>query len=213
MIISIDGPAGSGKSTVAKMVSKKLGYYHFNSGSLYRGITAYIIFNHDNQPIDDNFLSSLHLKTEFIDDVQHVFVNGLDLTDNLRDNEVSQRTPSLSSIPSIRKIVDNCQKDFANQNNVVVDGRDIGSFVFPNAEYKFYLDCDISERAKRRFKEEQLKNPNITLQEIEHQIAIRDEIDRNKKIAPLTVPENAIIIDSTHYNAEQVANLILSYMQ
>lgn len=213
MIISIDGPAGSGKSTVAKMVSKKLGYYHFNSGSLYRGITAYIIFNHDNKPIDDNFLSSLHLKTEFIDDVQHVFVNGLDLTDNLRDNEVSQRTPSLSSIPSIRKIVDNCQKDFANQNNVVVDGRDIGSFVFPNAEYKFYLDCDISERAKRRFKEEQLKNPNITLQEIEHQIAIRDEIDRNKKIAPLTVPENAIIIDSTHYNAEQVANLILSYMQ
>ena len=174
MIISIDGPAGSGKSTVANLLAKKLNFIHFNSGSLYRGITAYILQNN----IDINTINDieLNLKTKFLNDIQQVFVNNQNMTSFLRNNQVSIATPQFSIIPKIRQIVDNCQKSFCSSNNVVIDGRDIGSFVFPNAEYKFYLDCAVDERAKRRFNEEIKKNPNITLKEIEAQLIKRDEL-------------------------------------
>lgn len=211
MIISIDGPAGSGKSTVADILSEKLGFVHFNSGALYRGITAYILDN--NLEVDSIDLNNIKLETKFINNIQHVYVNGTDYTSKLRDNEISIATPKISSIKHIRQIVDNCQKSFASKNNVVIDGRDIGSFVFPNADIKFYLDCSITERAKRRFKEEIIKNPNITLQEIETQIAERDEFDKNKKIAPLVVPKNAIIIDSSHLTIDEVVDLLFKHVK
>lgn len=211
MIISIDGPAGSGKSTVANLLAKKLNFIHFNSGSLYRGITAYILQNN----IDINTINDieLNLKTKFLNDIQQVFVNNQNMTSFLRNNQVSIATPQFSIIPKIRQIVDNCQKSFCSSNNVVIDGRDIGSFVFPNAEYKFYLDCAVDERAKRRFNEEIKKNPNITLKEIEAQLIKRDETDKAKKIAPLCIPKDAIIIDSTNINIDEVVNKMTNYIK
>ena len=210
MIISIDGPAGSGKSTIAKILSKKLGFVHFNSGSLYRGITAFVVDkNIDVESFENYDFSTIKLEAKFIDNIQHVFVNGVDYTARLRDNEISILSPKVSVIKQVRSTVDACQKDFASKNNVIIDGRDIGSFVFPNADIKFYLDCSIKERAKRRFKEEIIKNPNITISEIEQQIAERDEFDKNKKIAPLVVPKNAIIIDSSLLSIEQVVDKML----
>ena len=211
MIISIDGPAGSGKSTIAEILSQKLGFIHFNSGSLYRGITAHIL--NSNLDLNANSIPNLKLKTSYQGGKQYVFVNNIDYTPLLRDNEVSIATPAISQFPKIRKIVDACQRKFAKTHNVVIDGRDIGSYVFPNAEFKFYLDCDIHERAKRRFEEEKLKNKKITIKEIEKQILERDEIDKNKKVAPLVVPENAIIIDSTNISIDEVVNQILSIIK
>lgn len=211
MIISIDGPAGSGKSTIAEILSEKLSFIHFNSGSLYRGITAYILKNN----IDLNKIDSINLslKTRFESNNQQVFVNNENMTNYLRDNEVSIITPQISIIPKVRTIVDKCQKTFCSKNNVVIDGRDIGSFVFPDAEYKFYLDCTVSERAKRRYNEEIKKNPNITLKEIEDQLTKRDDIDKSKKIAPLCIPNGAIIIDSTNLTIDQVVNKMLSFVK
>lgn len=211
MIISIDGPAGSGKSTVAQLIAENLGFIHFNSGSLYRAITAYLLetnFNIEEITVNSQ-IPKLKLKTIMEQGVQHVYVNNVDFTDKLRLNEVSVLTPIVSTNKKIRKIIDDCQREFAKNHNIVVDGRDIGSFVFPDAEFKFYLDCDIHERAKRRFKEEKAKHTHITLKEIEEQIAKRDEIDKTKEIAPLVVPNNAIIIDSTDKSIDQVAKAII----
>lgn len=206
MIISIDGPAGSGKSTVAEILAIKLGFVHFNSGSLYRAITAYALKNQIDIETSINALSKLNLEVCYKNNVQHVFVNKIDFTNDLRDNAVSALSPITSKFKEIRNLVDDCQRQFAYHNNVVIDGRDIGSYVFPNAEHKFYLDCSVDIRAERRFKEEQQKGSNITLEEIKQQIIDRDNFDKNKKIAPLVVPNGAHIIDSAQKTAEQVAN-------
>lgn len=214
MIISIDGPAGSGKSTVAKIISKNLNFIHLNSGSLYRGIVAYLLsinFNIKSLTLNSE-VPDFKLKTKFIDNVQHVYVNDIDFTPLLRNNEVSTLCPYVANNLIIRKRIDNCQRAFAKNNNIVVEGRDIGSYVFPNADYKFYLDCDVKERAKRRYLEEKEKGNNITLKEILNQTIIRDNQDKAKEIAPLVIPENAIIVDSTGLSIDQVCNKILSFI-
>ncbi len=208
MIITIDGPAGSGKSTVAKMLSKKLGFVHFNSGSIFRAVTVYLKhIDFDFASLtDDSPIKKLNIEAEFKKGEMFVRVNGLDCTPNLRDNEISLLTPTVSTNKHIRSMIDNFQRKFAKTNNLVIDGRDIGSHVFPNADVKFYLDCSLEERARRRFNEEKQKNSKITLDEIKSQIRARDKIDRHKKYAPLVVPEGAKRINSSHMTAEEVCN-------
>ena len=215
MIISIDGPAGSGKSTVAKTLSKKLNFFHFNSGSLYRAVTAYLLANkfNVNNITEQNSKFKLKIKVEFIDGVQQVFVNNVNYSNKLRDNQISVTTPLVSVNKYVRKIVDKCQKKFCKKNNVVVDGRDIGSYVFPKAQFKFYLDCDIKERAKRRYLEEKQKNSKITLKSIETELEKRDFFDKNKKIAPLVIPNNAIIIDSTKLSIDEVVEKMFNIVK
>lgn len=214
MIISIDGPAGSGKSTVAKIISEKLNFIHLNSGSLYRGVVAYLLsidFDIKSLTLTSD-VPEFKLKTKFINNTQHVYVSGIDFTPMLRNNEVSTLCPYVANNKAIRKRIDKCQRSFAKNHNIVMEGRDIGSYVFPNAEYKFYLDCNINERARRRFLEEKAKGNNITLDEVKKQTIIRDNQDKAKEIAPLVIPENAIIIDSTGLSIEEVSNKILSHV-
>ena len=215
MIISIDGPAGSGKSTVAEILAQKLGFVHFNSGSLYRGIASYLhSINFDFSQITVDFpIFQLTLEVKFINNEQNVFVNGKNQTEFLRDNTISTLAPFVSTNESIRQIVDNCQRAFCSKNNSIIDGRDIGSHVFPNAEYKFYLDCSVQERARRRFLEVKEKDKTITIKDIEKQLEERDLIDKNKRIAPLIVPKNAIIIDSSTLSIEEVTNLMRSQIK
>lgn len=215
MIITIDGPAGSGKSTVADILAEKLNFIHFNSGALYRGITAHLYvsgFNIEkltkNSPVPE-----LSLKVKMIKDVQHVFVNGIDYTPNLRDNKISTLVAFIGANKFCRVLIDDCQRKFCLNNNVVMEGRDLGSHVFPNADVKFYLDCSIKERAKRRFKEEQAKNSSVTLKEIEEQIAERDHLDKTREIAPLVVPKNAIIVDSTKLSIDQTVEALLRHIK
>ena len=212
MIISIDGPAGSGKSTVAELLSKKLGFIHFNSGSLFRGITVYLRKkNFDFKSITpESEIPSIKLKVSFDEEIMNVFVNNFDCTNELRDNEISFLTPIVSTNKNVRTIIDIFQRKFAKTHNIVVDGRDIGSHVFPNAEYKFYLDCSLEERAKRRFKEEKAKGNSISLEIIKNQIAERDEIDKHKKYAPLVIPDGAILVDSSNLTINQVLKKMLS---
>ena len=214
MIISIDGPAGSGKSTVAKIISEKLGFIHLNSGSLYRGIVAYLLsVNFDIKNLTLNSpVPEFKLETKFINNIQHVYVNKTDFTPMLRNNQISTLCPFVANNKNIRKQIDNCQRAFAKKHNIVMEGREIGSYVFPNAEYKFYLDCNIDERARRRHLEELSKGNNISFEEIRKQTEIRDNQDKTKEIAPLVIPENAIIIDSTGLSIDDVVKKILSYI-
>lgn len=211
MIITIDGPAGSGKSTVADILAEKLNYIHFNSGALFRGLTAHLLStNYDFSSISEtSSLPDMNLQVKMINEIQHVFVNDTDYTSVLRNNNVSTTVALVAINTNVRNIVDACQKEFCNKYNVVIEGRDIGSHVFPNADIKFYLDCDAKERAKRRFLEEKEKNPKITLEEIETQIIERDKLDKERKIAPLVVPKNAIIVDSTGRTIKEVVEILL----
>lgn len=210
MIITIDGPAGSGKSTVAEALAKKLNFIHFNSGSLYRGITAHLLHeNFDILSITPNtIIPNFKLETKIINNVQHVIVNNIDYTPNLRDNAISTLVAFIGANKYCRKLIDNCQREFCLTHNIVIEGRDVGSHVFPNADFKFYLDCSIQERARRRFNEEKLKKSQITLEEIEKQIEERDYLDKTREVAPLVVPKNAIIVDSTFLSVEQVVETL-----
>ena len=212
MIISIDGPSGSGKSTVAGLLAKKLGFNHFNSGKLYRAIACYYLFNKysTNNLENEKNPIPVTLNVEYKANVQHVSVNGTDYTPYLYENEVSVTAPLISKNPYYRSVIDVCQRQYAKNNNVVIDGRDIGSYVFPDAEYKFYLDCDIKVRAERRFKD---LNKKIPYEQILKELAERDKIDRTKKYAPLIVPRGAIIIDSTNLNLDQTVDKIYSYIK
>lgn len=214
MIITIDGPAGSGKSTVAGIIAKKLKFVHFNSGSLFRAITAHLYSqNFDIENITTNSsIPNFDLSVQIINNVQHVFVNNVDYTAVLRENNISTLVAFVALNKFCRQKTFECQHDFCLNNNVVIEGRDIGSHVFPNAEYKFYLDCSIQERAKRRFEEELAKNSQITLKEIEKQIEERDYLDKNREIAPLVVPKNAIMVDSSSLTIEEVVNLMISHI-
>ncbi len=213
MIITIDGPAGSGKSTVAKLLADKLGFIHFNSGSLFRGITAYFLSQSANiNHIDEEILKKIRISTRYDGKNQLIFVNSQNFSKHLRDEDVTKNAPIISAIPEIRKMIDACQRKFAEKNNVVIDGRDTGSHVFPDADIKFYLDCDVNERANRRFNEEKIKNPNISLDEVKQLIIKRDEFDKNKPISPLIVPDGAIIIDSSTLTPEQVVEKMIEHI-
>ncbi len=214
MIITIDGPAGSGKSTVADILAENLGFIHFNSGSLYRAVTAHLIetdFDIENLEMDSE-IPNFTLKVKMIENIQHVYVNGIDYTPVLRNNKISTLVARVGSNKFCRILIDECQRDFCSKNNVVMEGRDLGSHVFPNAEVKFYLDCSIKERARRRFFEEQAKNSDITLEEIEEQIAERDYLDKTREIAPLVVPKNAIMVDSTNLSIDEVVEKLQNHV-
>ena len=214
MIITIDGPAGSGKSTVAEILAQKLSFIHFNSGALYRAITAHFYelgINIENtSPVTE--FSDFDLKVRMIEDSQHVYINGVDYTPELRKNHISTLVAHIAKNKFCREKVDECQRDFCLHNNVVIEGRDTGSHVFPNADVKFYLDCSIKERARRRFLEERDKNPNITLLEIEQQLIERDRIDKTRDYAPLIIPNSAIIVDSTNLSITKVVDLMLKHV-
>ena len=214
MIITIDGPAGSGKSTVANILADKLGFIHFNSGALFRGVTAFLHNNEfDIESIKVNStIPEFNLEVKMIDDVQHVFVNNVDYTPVLRNNTISTLVAFVALNKNVRNKIDACQRKFCKENNIVVEGRDLGSYVFPDAEIKFYLDCSVEERARRRFFEEQSKNSSISMEEIKEQIIERDNMDKSREIAPLVVPKNAIIVDSSNMTIDEVVETLIAHV-
>lgn len=209
MIITFDGPAGSGKSTIAKAVAERLGFVHFNSGSIFRAITAFLLKNNKNL----NSLKNANIKVEIKDNKQLVFINDVDYTPILRNIEISKNVALISAIPEVQFAAQEIIKEFATSHNIVIDGRGLGNEVLKNAEYKFYLDCSVKVRAKRRFLEEFSKGRKITVEEIEKQLELRDKLDREREIAPLAIPKNAIIIDSTNLTIYEVAEKVLSFIK
>ncbi len=214
MIITIDGPASSGKSTVAKLISKKLGFIHFDSGALFRGITAYLLAtNFDISSItDDSDTPNLDISMDFVGDKYTLYINNIDYTPRLRDVDVSNSVAKVALNRNVRKQIDAFQRQFAEGKNIIVDGRDTGSHVYPDAEYKFYLDCSVDERARRRLNEYILNNQVADFDSVREDIAKRDLQDKTRKIAPLVVPHDAIVLDSTNLTIDEVMNKILEHI-
>ncbi len=222
MIITIDGPAGSGKSTLAKSIADYLHYIHVDSGAIYRGYTYAVIqkigYKENHQLFGEafKFLSippeEFSLRVEFSKQKQTIFLDDQNITPFLRSRELTERIRYIADHFLYRKAVNKILKEISKLHSIVIDGRDMGTEVFPEAQFKFYIDASIEERAKRRFLEIYPQNPKITLEEIKKEIAKRDEEDKTRKIGALKIPKDSIIIDTSFLSRNMVLNLILSIL-
>lgn len=207
-IITIDGPSGAGKSTVAKLIADKLGFKYLDTGAMYRAVTLYIIENQVDIKNEEEVINALNKLNIGFDSNYRVYLDSQDITEDIRKEKVVKFVSEVSAISSVRRKMVDLQRDIAKEGNYILDGRDAGSVVFPNADYKFYLEASLEERAKRRYKEELSKEVDISFEEVKESIKKRDKYDSNRKDSPLVVPENAIIIDTTNMTIDEVAEEI-----
>jgi cytidylate kinase len=215
LIITIDGPSGAGKSTIARMVAHTLGYQYIDTGAMYRG-AAYAfktLCAEQNAQGDytgmEQFLKDLHMKFDFGDKAR-VFLDGEDISEKIRDPEISLLASKLSQERSVREYLTVQQRQIGKNGGVVLEGRDTGSVVFPEAHLKFYLDADEDERAKRRHIELSLKGIESGESVVKEEMQKRDRDDSEREIAPLVIPEHALYIDTSKLDAQGVADKVLN---
>lgn len=208
-IIAIDGPAGSGKGTVAKILSNKCNLTYIDTGAMYRSI-AYLVLKNDIDITDIESIIKIASTCKIKLEKNKIYINNEDVTDSIRSMEVSKIVSPISSIVKLREILVDMQRKIARESttNVIIEGRDITTVVFPNADYKFYLDADISERAKRRYKENIEKGINVSYEEVLENIKKRDYNDMHKEIGSLIRTDDAIYIDTTNLTIDEVVKII-----
>ncbi len=204
--IAIDGPAGAGKSTVAKGVAKKLGFIYVDTGALYRAIGVYAIRNEVDTKDADGvgaLLGDIKVELKFVDGTQRVFLNDEDVSEAIRTPEASMAASNVSAIPKVRAFLLDLQRDIAKKNNCLMDGRDIGTVVLPDAQIKIFMTADVEERAMRRYKELQEKGINDSYEQVLKEMKERDFQDSNRPIAPLKPAEDSMIFDSTGHTLQE----------
>ncbi|WP_152393980.1 (d)CMP kinase [Paenibacillus guangzhouensis] len=211
--IAIDGPAGAGKSTVARQVAKKLSYVYVDTGAMYRAVTWFMMGH--GIPAGDtdrvlNAMKELHIELIPGEQTQQVIVNGEDVTSFIRTNEISQHASTYAKIGPLRSILVDMQRQMAAGKGVVMDGRDIGTHVLPQAELKIFLTASVEERALRRYQEIK-DSQQITLEQLIHDIAARDRQDEQREVSPLVCAEDAISLDTTSMSIEEVVDQIIDY--
>lgn len=200
--IAVDGPAGAGKSSIARAVAEEIGYIYVDTGALYRSIALYSIENKlDNESLV-NSLDKINIRLEFIDKCQHVFLNDNDVSDKIRTPEVSMGASKVSALPEVREFLFGLQKKIAAENNIIMDGRDIGTVVLPDADLKVFLTASAEERANRRFKE--MIDSSISYEQVLEEIKQRDYNDMHRDVAPLKQAEDAVLLDTTGMTIEEV---------
>lgn len=212
-IIAIDGPAGAGKGTITKRVADQLGFINIDTGAMFRCVTLKILqekIEIENEKAIEKLLETIEIE---IKESEEVFLNGENVTKKIRENEVNNMVSPVSVIPMVREKLLSLQRKMAKGKNVIMEGRDIGTVVFPNADVKIYLDATPEERAKRRVKQNQEKQISCTYEEILQGIIERDKRDASRKIAPLKQAEDAIYIDSSDMSIEEVSSKIIKIVQ
>lgn len=215
--VAVDGPAGSGKSTITKMVAKKLGYNYVDTGAMYRAIT-YNFLNNDLKELNEDkiikFLSTLKFDVKFIDKKQYVFINGEDVSKKIRTAEVSKFTSLFAKSPAVREFLIDTQRNLAKSNNIIMDGRDIASVVLPNADVKIFLTASVEERARRRVLDfERQGITDVNYEKVKEEIKARDYQDVNRDIAPLIKVDSAILIDTTELSIDQVVEKMIELIK
>ncbi len=213
MIIAIDGPAGAGKSTVARLVAKSLNFLYIDTGAMYRALTLKALEQGVDikDPRKVTELAS-HTEISLFNDPQaplKVLLDGRDVTLDIRQPRITQFVSEVAQIKEVRQIMVELQRKLGSQGNAVLDGRDIGTVVFPNAQKKFYIDADFRERVKRRHKESNGLGQALTIEDVAADLANRDRIDSGRAVAPLRQAEDAIYVDTTKLNIEEVVNKVL----
>ena len=211
--VAIDGPAGAGKSTIARAAAKELGFIYVDTGALYRAVGVYCLRNNIITTDADGVsavLENITVELKFIDGVQHVFLNGDDVSTEIRLPEASMAASNVSAIPSVRSFLFDLQRDIAAKNNCIMDGRDIGTVVLPNAKVKIFLTADPEERAMRRFLELQEKGSTTTYEEVLADLKVRDYNDSHREIAPLKPAEDSVTVNTTGNTLEESIELLIN---
>ena len=208
MIIAIDGPAGAGKSTIAKKVADSLGYVYIDTGAMYRAFT-YELLTSSISLSDIEEINKVLEKTNIEFKNNEIFLNNLNVTNEIRSKNVTANVSAVSAIPQVREKLVNLQRKIASESNSILDGRDIGTVVFPNAELKIFLTASVKIRALRRYNELIAKDKNIDINEIEAEIEKRDKLDSSRETSPLIKAADAIEIDTSDLSIDEVANTIL----
>lgn len=210
--VAIDGPAGAGKSTIAKLVAKEKGYIYVDTGAMYRGLAIHFL-DKGIQPQETEKVieacKDAEVTIAYEDAVQHVYLNGKDISSRLRNEEVGNMASVTSAIQEVRKKLLELQQNLAKTQNVIMDGRDIGTCVLPHADVKVYLTASVETRAKRRYQELQEKGEDCNLEEIAHDIEERDRRDMTREIAPLKQAEDAVLVDSSDMTIAEVVKTIV----
>lgn len=210
--IAIDGPAGAGKSTIARLAAKRLGFVYVDTGAMYRAIALYFL-RKGIRPEDVQTIASLvqgaEITIRYVDGTQQVILNGEDVSGQIRTEEVGNMASAISAIPAVRAHLLELQRNLAASANVIMDGRDIGTCILPDADVKIFLTASTSVRAMRRYRELQEKGMMCNLEEIEQDIIERDARDMNRETAPLKQAEDAMLLDSSDMTLEQVVQAIL----
>lgn len=209
--VAIDGPAGAGKSTIAKMLAKKLGYIYVDTGALYRTVgLAFSRMGCDKELNCDieNVLESVDVTIKFKDGTQHVFLNGEDVSDEIRTPNASMMASVVSAKPQVRAFLLDMQRKLARENNVIMDGRDIGTVVLPDAQVKIFLTASAEVRAKRRFDELILKDKNTLYEDVLRDMKERDYNDSHREIAPLKPAKDSVTVDTSHMTLEESADAL-----
>jgi len=217
IVVAIDGPAGAGKSTIAKGLANDLGFAYLDTGAMYRSLTLKALRAGVDLEDEDVLVA---LARETVIDLKgnpkeglHVFLDGEDVTEEIRTAEVTSNTFYIARAPKVREVMLTWQRDIGGRSNVVIEGRDIGTVVFPDAQYKFYLDATVEERARRRHKEFLEKGKEISLQQVIDDVKARDEKDFTREVAPLKKADDAIVIDSTPLTIDQVIETMAGYIK
>jgi len=212
LIIAIDGPAGSGKSTTAKLLAQKLNYLYLDTGAMYRAITLKALRQKIDEH-DDSSLTELAENTDITlinrDGVLHVLLDGEDVTDKIRTPEIDRAISYVSMVPAVRRRMVELQRQLGKQGGVVAEGRDIGTVVFPQADLKIFLVASVEERGKRRWKELQARGVEVPLEQVIEEIQRRDKLDSSRKLSPLKKAPDAIEVDTTKLTIPQQVEVIL----
>ena len=214
--IAIDGPAGAGKSTVAKGVAAKLGYIYVDTGALYRAIGVYALRQGVDTKDGDGvsaLLPEINVELKFIDGVQHVFLNGEDVSVEIRTPDASMAASNVSAIPSVRSFLFDLQRNIASKNDCIMDGRDIGTVVLPNAQVKIFLTADPEERAMRRYKELIVKDPDVKYDDVLADLEVRDYQDSHREIAPLKPAEDSVVYNTTGNSLEESVEKVINIIK
>lgn len=215
-IVAIDGPAGAGKGTITKLVGKKLNLINIDTGATYRCVTLAAIQNGytlENEKKIVGLLDKIKIEFKKVKEQDRIILNDVDVTDQIRSAEVNNMVSQVSHIPEVRNKMADFQRKIAEGKNVIMEGRDIGTNVFPNANVKIYLDATAEERAKRRVLQNKEKGIEISYQEVLENIKFRDNNDKTSKVAPLKMAEDAIYVDSTDLNINEVVEKIVEIIK
>ncbi|HOM01763.1 MAG TPA: (d)CMP kinase [Acetivibrio sp.] len=215
--IAIDGPAGAGKSTIAKLISKALNILYLDTGAMYRAVALKAIregIDTSNREQMSKLVEDIDIKISHSEDMQHVFLDGEDVTGLIRTPEVSIGASNVAAVPAVRLKMVELQREISKMNSVVMDGRDIGTYVLPDATLKFFLTASVEARALRRYNELLSKGmTQMTLEDVKKDIEYRDKNDSSREFAPLSKAQDAIEIDTTDLSIEQVVNKIMEYVK
>lgn len=215
-VITIDGPAGAGKTSIAKIVSRKLGYNYIDTGAMYRAISWKAFREKIDLKAKEKLIkmvrnTKIELKNRA--GMVRVYLDGKDITNKIRNKRLAEGASILATVPEVREQLMKIQRRMGSSGGIVVEGRDIGTVVFPRADYKFYLDASIKERALRRYRELKVKGEEGQLAELEKAIRSRDKRDRTRGVAPLKIARDAVVIDSTDMSKKEVVEFILKRIQ